>query len=710
MSVETDTVKLVSERYEAAARKQRAVIDEMEIARLMHRGDHWLTRVGQRYVPAPEPKWRVRLVINKLPVLVELSIATFTRYRPTIIARPATDERVDIASAKISQKLLQHYWESLEMELLLNEALTWTFVCGNVFIRPRWDKSIGLNYIDTGETEEDSPVYEPEGDMAMDIIDPFSMSLDPGAKSFQGSKWFIVTEMMSVDDVENRFGKKVQPATAMEEALHIPMLVEDTMNVENMEYVPVHQMYEKPTMEHKKGRLVHCTGSELLGEPEDLPKGEARVVEIPGIRLPGEAWPTSLVTQVRSLQMEMNRGRSQLIENRNLTSRPQLIAAEGSMDIDMMTAEPGVINWFDPLAARGHTPQYMQLPSMPGWVMRELDQTNQDMMDLASRHEASQGAQGGGVTSGKQAAIYRSADDSRLAPRIRVFESALQRLGKYMLSEFVENAGTHERIIRLVGRTRMHEVLKFQGNQATDKCNVKFDIASKIPWARESQRQQLIYLNAIGKISDAELKEQLELPETHSTWEFQQDHRLNARTENEFLKQHFFPPMPTDDHQVHIEEHTKEINLPENRIAQIIEMMRQEEAKAHQTEVMGKPPQKHEKFPGSYKNVLRHMEEHRKAIQPPSPPPPAAKVNISPTQLLDNEFVMANPQLAQQLIQQIMKLLQNTVGGAQKKPVGSGSPGSRAPVNEPPGITTPPGGGGGSGDIQGTGSSASIGL
>lgn len=694
-----DLVRLVQERYERAARKQREIIDEMEIARLMFRGDQWLTPIRHKWLPAPEPKWRVRLVINKLPVLVELSIATFTRFKPVITARPATDEREDIASAKISEKLLQHYWDFMEMDLFLIDALTWSLVCGNVFIRPRWDPSLG-GYIPINEEKNE---FTTEGDLTADVIDPFSMTIDPGAKSFYKSKWFIVTEMMSVEDVDLRFNKRVEPSTAMEESLHIPMLIEDAMDVDNREYVAVHQMYEKPTKEYEMGRMLYVAGQEILGEPESLPNGEARVIEIPCIRLPGEAWPTSLVTQVMSLQMELNRGRSQLVENRNLCGRPQVMAAEGSMDIDMMTAEPGVINWYNPIASHGRAPEYMTPPTVPGWVLRELDQTNQDMMDLSSRHEASQGMQGGGVTSGKQAAIYRSADDSRLAPRIRSFESALQKFGKYCLSEFVENAGTHERIIRLVGRTRMHEVLKFQGNRVTDKCNVKFDISSKIPWARESQRQQLIYLNAIGKITDEELKEQLEIPENHSTWEFQQDHRLNARTENEFLKETYFPPMPTDNDQIHIEEHMREINLPENRVAQIAELIQQEQAKANM-EAMGTPPEKHEKFPASCRNVLRHLEEHRKRIKPPAPPPPAAKINLNPGQLLDNPLVQMNPKIAQQLIQQIMKLTQNAASSPGKGPPPSGT---RAPINEPPGITTPPGS---SSDIQGTGSSASIGI
>jgi hypothetical protein len=717
--------ELVNERYGIAARSQRQVIDEMEQARLFFRGDQWLKYQHMKWRPAKNPNWRVRLTVNKLPPIVNLLISTFLRYKPIIIATPSTDEDQDRKTAKIAEMLLRHFWQALEFHPMLKDLLTWVLVCGSGFVRTTWDPTKGKKipqYLQIPGMDETGSITmqdtdqviseEPEGFPCVDVISPFSMSVEPGALKFKDAGWCICTEILRRGALEKRFNKKIVESTTLDPSLHVPMLLDGDGPLESKDRVALFQMYERPTKKHENGQLVYCVGDQVLHK-EDLPGGEVRIEHFKGIELPGEFWPTSICSQVIPMQMEINKGRSQLIENRNLCARPQLLSALGAVEQDAYNNKPGNVLSWDPTMAKGYEPKYMTPPQVPGWVMQILGLANEDMMDLASRHEASQGRQGSNITSGKQAAMFRTADDSRLAPDIRSFETSLKSVGRHLLATAAENMKGPQ-VLNIIGRNRQAEFYKFNAEDIDDKCNVTFEIASQLPWARESMRQQVMYLNQQGKMDDETMYEMLELPTIQRLYEHEQEHRLNARYENARLEEGYFPPLSTDNHTIHLQEHERDINLPENRERLIAEMLAQaqtQQLQAQQAPMMGQeaPQEQEEPIPPSLQNKLKHMDAHRNKIPAQQPPAPAAKINLNLDRLLQNPAVLQNPQAYQTILQLVQDLTADAAGepATPSNPPPPAASGTRAPGGAPP-TGSPPGGM--SGEMYGSGAESAAGV
>ena len=690
MSQATDElVSLVDDRYEQASKAQQRVVEEMEQARLFYRGDQWLRRDHNKWITAPSPRWRVRLTVNKLPPLVELSIATFLRYKPIITTTPATSDEDDRRTAKVSELLARYLWDELKTNVLLVEMLTWMFTAGSAFVRTGWDDKKGRKIPifaqvpsmnpETGIIEavdsEEIVDYKYDGLPTMDIIDPFSMSVEPGALKFEDAAWCIATEILRIGELEKRFNTKIEPTSANDDQIHTPMYVERDSQIINEDRAALMQMYERPTKKHPNGRLIFKANNKILDEQE-LPGGQIRIVHFRNIILPGEFWPTSMCSQVIPLQMEINRGRSQLIENRNLTSRPQMISPEGAIVKGTYNNKPGSIVQWDPIAAHSVEPHYLNPPQVPGFVMAILGLANEDMMDLTSRHEASQG-QNTGASSGRQVAMYRSADDSRLAPTMLLFEEGLQEVGKHQLATCQENMNG-EMVLNIVGKGRISEVFKFNANDVSDATNLRYDIGSQLPWAKESTREMAMQLNASGKMSDEMMHQILEVPDDRKLYENEQSHRLNARLENQQLVQGYFAPLPTDNHQVHLQEHEHDINLPENRQRLISEM----QGAVQRAKMMGEEPPK---VPPSIQFKLQHMEAHRKSIPAPQPPPPAPKVNLSLDRLLQNEALMANPKLMAKVLPMVLDIAKDATGApatpsnTPPKAGGARAPGTNMP-------------------------------
>lgn len=666
---EQDLVALVKSRFDKGARAQNQPLAGWEECRLMYRGDQWLHPKGTKFVPASTPNWRVRLTVNKFIPIVESAISTYLKTRPIITATAGTDEDADIKASKISELLLRYYFEELEFDELNFDTCLWMNVTGTAYQRVRWDPTKGRRRPVVRETEENfpealegqeegaepeeepepAPEMEPVGQPSVDVISPFAMVIEPGAEKLENAFWCIVTEIMHRNDVESRWDVKLpEAASTGSNEMHVPIYIDRDSSIVEKERVAVHSMYERPSPKHPNGRIVHATKDALLGE-EELPHGEIQIRHFRAIPLPGELYPTSMVQQGVPMQLELNRGRSQLVENRNLCSRPQVIAAFGAVEQESWDNRPGSIQHWDPIAARGIEPHYLSPPQIPQWVMSILQICEEDLMDLTSRHEVSQGSNSSNVTSGRQAAIYKGADDSRLTPSIRRFEKDLAQVGRWLLREAKDHL-TGEQVIRIVGQNRRGEYYHFQSNDVSDNCNVRYEIASQLPWAKESQRQQIIYLNQIGKIDDATMFEMLEMPTQSRLYETDQQHKLNARFENQKLKEAYFPPMTTDNHAVHLREHEEEVNRPEYR-EQLIGEMQQQAA------MMGEEAQ----IPGSVQAILNHMEAHRKLLPAPQAAPPMTRVNLNIERLI-TELAKVNPALAAQLVPYATDLMGDAAG------------------------------------------------
>ena len=642
---------LIDKRYDLAAKSQSRVFSEMEQCRLFYRGDQWLRPVSANWVPIPEHKWRVRLVINKLPVLIDLFISTHLKNKPIIFATPASNEQSDRISAQLSEDILRYYWNEHNYDTKLVEILRYVGVMGSCFVRFSWDNNAGS--VISGS---------PAGDVVMDVLSPYTMSIEPGATFFEQAKWCVVTEYLCVSELEKRFNTKIEPErpNASSQSLQ-PIVLNRDLPQNADDRCPLFQMYERPSEKYPQGRLVYRANGKILGV-EDLPRGDIRIVHFRGLDLPGEFWPSSVVSQIIPLQMELNKGRSQLVELRNLQSRPPILFARGSISGDEPVYIPGRKVAVDTRIAGGLIPQPMAPTQVPPWVLNLLQMAESDMMDLSSKHEMSQGIQSSNVRSASQANIMQQADESRLAPQIRCFQESLKLCGKYTL-RFVQENKEGDQVLSIVGSNMQAEVIEYNQQDLTDNCNVNYEIASQLQWSKESMRQNALYMKSIGLLDDDAFWSIYPHPTVQKLYQKDSEHVQNARLENARLEQAYFEPFPSDKHEVHIKEHEAYVNRPELRDRYIQELM--EESKKHEmisqqqggemsesgavigTEMpapgsssavpgMGaeQPPQEEGPVPPpSAKNHYRHIESHKKQLGGPQKEPPKVRVDVSSTDI-----------------------------------------------------------------------------
>ncbi len=80
--------------------------------------------------------------------------------------------------------------------------------------------------------------------------------------------------------------------------------------------------------------------------------------------------------------------RSQIVEAKNLMSKPKLMAYKGSINPAQITTEPGQVILVTPGFAM---PTQANLPTLPAYVLEELNRCQTDMDDISGQHEITKG-------------------------------------------------------------------------------------------------------------------------------------------------------------------------------------------------------------------------------------------------------------------------------------------------------------------------------
>jgi hypothetical protein len=566
-----------------------------------HQWLEWDESRGQLYQPAAPP-WRVRLTANLVQGVARKIMATILRQKPVFTVVPATGDPEDIIAARLQEKVLKYYWGGpFEADQKLIEALVWMTTTGLGAWRLHWDptKSDEVNLSETDVKDEslmkDLKKLKKQGknkinlgEAVLESKSPFQIDPDPWATRFEDLQWLIDTTMRPVEWVHDRYpdtGKDVGPEDS--DDLHFfekriadlagPSSATFTGGRSSLagvrgdqDMVNVHEVWALPFGKYSRGIYAAVAGDTVL----DVRKNQYRAngqVALPysffeEIKVPGRLWPTCALEQAISLQAEYNRGRSQIIENRNQMSRPKWLVPEGANVGDYaLTSEPGEVvkHTF------GHEPKMSTPPPLPNYVIKTLELARSDIQDVTQIHDVSQGKQPGSVRAGKAIVALQEQDASILAPTILCIEKALEKFGG-MSMELLSRKIKEERLVKITGKNDLYEVQEFLGTdligESKDKPGVNYfdvrvKIGSQLPLTPDARRQFITELAQAGILNAQEnpsdkrmLLELLEIGTDEPLYDTARLDFANQRQENRIMLDGI--PMEVqdyDDDTVHLE-------------------------------------------------------------------------------------------------------------------------------------------------------------
>jgi len=472
-----------------------------------------------------KPRYRVRLVSNQIAPNTQSLLSRLVKSKPQFFATPGQASYEAQKATEVAENLLDYWWDSLNLTEKREEAMMWSIICGNGFWKITWDDKSGpgmkvmlspdgqpivdkviehyfkqnLEMAGVDPAQFEQRVYQ--GEIRVDVLSPFDVLLDDSATVFEDCQYAFCVHPMSPEEIQERYGVKLKPNAVNkypDETLPGAFGTFESKTQENVRVV--YYGYFLPGAKYPDGRFVVFTKSPniiLYDAPWPYPFEQLPLVKFPGLRVPGQLWDTSVVEQAIPLQKELNRTLSQMIEYKNLTLKPQMLAPVGSLR-QRITDEPGAIFEYNPVA--GQIPQSIPIPSLPGYVFEHLQDLGARLKDIFSLNEIVEGSVPPNVEAGVAIDLLQEAATDRIAPQIMLMEKSLERCGNIML-QLAQRYYTEPRTMIITGSGSKPKVERFESADLIKGVSIKVEAGSGLPRTRAGRQARVMQLLQMGILS-----------------------------------------------------------------------------------------------------------------------------------------------------------------------------------------------------------------
>lgn len=448
------------------------------------------------------PNWRVRLVSNKIRPRMRKELSKVMKERPVGFVLPASTSSQDIAGALAGEAIIDDVWQRKNVEDIVRSAQFWNILTGVGFVK---------DWYDDGLTDP----FGVQGDIGIETRTPFHVFVpDLQEKEIENQPFVIDVAAKDVDWVKSRYNKDVSPDASsgvgvLEQKFLLAIGVQAPVAKDQ---VMVKELWVKPCQKYPDGILIAWAGDQLLFSQEGWPFQHqqypfTKFTHVETGRFYGE----STIVDLIPLQKEYNRTISQIVEAKNRTSKPQLMAYRGSINPRQITSEPGLIILVTP----GFTmPVPLQGQSIPQYTFEILDRINRDMDDISSQHEVSRGNVPPGVSAATAISYLQEEDDSSLAATIDSLEDGVEKIGQHVLSH-VNQFWTAQRSIRVIGSDNTLEAFLLGKADLQSNTDFRVQSGSADPQSRAAKQAFIMELGNRGWLPPDQVLKYLNMADTN---------------------------------------------------------------------------------------------------------------------------------------------------------------------------------------------------
>lgn len=531
----------------------------------------------QRLQEPPAPRYRVRIVANKIKPAVRTELTKLCKQEPQFYSVPATPEPNDVSAAKAGEAIVEYLLTECEFNRVRRKATWWALICGVAYTKtyavpkPAPEPTLDL----MGPSK-----YEFVNNIRLDYVTAFHIYIpNPQEQDLEKQPYVIHARSYSADQIKALYGVDIPPkermaAGQLEQKFQAAIGIKaGTSPAPDMCFVK--EIWIKPCKRYPEGGLLVYAEDTLVYAYTET-EVEEDAVPVMGKKFTDTSFPykhnkypydkiehvdsgsfyaTSTIEDLISLQKEYNRTRSQIVEAKNRMGNPQMWYNKGALDPKKVTSEPGLMI---PVNPGFSGPQPIQMESIPGYVIQELDRTLRDMDDLTGQYEVSKGRTPPGVEAASAIAYLQEENDSKLYTTVASIEEATRGIGRKILS-LVQEYWTEEDITHIISRNSSFEAALFKMADMESNSDIRVEPGSMAPKSKAATQAFITDLISQGIIPPEKGLKYLQMNETNRLYdELQADAKAAQREDYKMangLTEGALPVNIWDNIPVHLNEH-----------------------------------------------------------------------------------------------------------------------------------------------------------
>lgn len=444
-----------------------------------------------------DPNPPVRITANKIGAIVERAISKMTKDAPLPLARPVSEIDGDMDAARVASRIIEHEMDRLKWNALLPEFYQWPVTLGFSFLHLYWDPEDGE---EVGQVEEET-LYQ--GNIKIDQVPAFEMSVDPNANTFEDALWCVRTTAWTREAIWNKWGVIPEaPEGGRTLSDDVYALANGGVGYSGtyeskatIDFYYVHQFWMKPNRAAPKGLCVTWCGNTILEKYEEFPYEHGQLPFIQFNMLPGmgtregRTWLNDLIP----LQIDYNDARSREATIRRQLA-PKVLAPIGSIDPNRVTARVEIITY----APTGEKPT-MMIPDS-GWMAQfeeGMNRADQEMGDRAGQSDATVGKAPASQPAASILAL-QDADDTKLALSVKQMNAGIEKVGKMILS-LVHQFWSEDRTVRTWSdQDGQLEIYHYSRSDVANGLDVHIASEAGVPRSPAARAQLALDLHKMG--------------------------------------------------------------------------------------------------------------------------------------------------------------------------------------------------------------------
>jgi hypothetical protein len=448
--------------------------------------------VAGKLITPKAPPWRTRLVVNRVRSVIRTEIARLTSQKPNASVVPASSEDQDLFAAQAGEQIWESLYSTKKLHREYRRTAYWQTVTGNGFLKCWWDK------------EAVDKLSKLKGDIAVRPVTPFHIFVpDLREEEIENQPYVMNVYTRPANVVKEQFGDLVgdlQGSVVSSNEIIDDANLNLTASTRQPDSVLIYEVWLKPGAykEFPLGGLVQVVDKYVVNVIDTgIPYAHGEYPFIHFTHIPtGNFYAASVIEDIISLQREYNRTRSQLIEAKNRTAKPQLMAPLGSIDPSKMTTEPGQVILYRPGMA---PPTPLPIQPVPNYVLQELERILADIEDITAQHQVSKGSAPAGVTAATAISYLQERDDTVLSPSYASVEEGYEKLARHVLSHVVQY-WDQERTVKVAGDDGAFDTLVLRGADIASGTDIRMEGGSALPVSKAARQAFLMDLLDRGAI------------------------------------------------------------------------------------------------------------------------------------------------------------------------------------------------------------------
>lgn len=505
----------LEESRTSSARLAQEGINLTNIAYLCGFDSIYFDGATRQFKPIQAPSQLIkknRVHVNRILPTVQNRLARLLKNEPRWDVKPRSSDEEDKDAARLGIQVILQLWDQLGINKKRIPLTMWLQQCGSSYLKVSWDPSLGRKHVmskDNPETGQKEYEIVAEGDMRVDVKSYFQIFPDPLAKSWDELQHITEANIRPISYFPMQYPERGH-LVKEEDCWLNSLVMESKINSMNTvaggsagtasaqlknSAVEI-SYYEKPSKKHPYGRhIITANGVKL--KDDILPIDEIPFAKFDDIVIGGKFNAEAIITHLRPLQDQINRGKSMRAAwmNRMLTGK--IIAARGhNIAREAFNDQSGEIVEYD-LLPNGGEPHAMQMPAIPQYAFEEERTLKDDINDTAGINEASRGQLPSSSIPAIGMQLLVEQDDTRIGVETEGHEYSYADLGRVLL-KFVDKFYETDRLLKMVGEDMEYTVRKFKGSDIRENFDVHVIRGSTLPGSKVLKRQEIINLHQQG--------------------------------------------------------------------------------------------------------------------------------------------------------------------------------------------------------------------